>query len=674
VRAATIAFDGWVLDPESGDLERAGSRIRLQEQPLQVLMELIAARGGLVTREQLIAKLWPKGVVDFDTGLNTVIRKLRVALGDTADTPRYIETLPRRGYRFIGTLDARPDVPAHLSTPAPLLGSLPPPLGPPAPVAEVPGSASLAVQESALTHELPPGAEPPDSEAPRSRWTGRLPGRLRWRALLAYLAVLGVLALAFLWHYFRGIDAVPPRQSLTGVAPTAHSIAVLPFVNLSSDKEQEYFADGLAEELLDRLAKTPELHVIARTSSFSFKGKTDDIRTIAAKLGVANILEGSVRKSGKRLRINAELIRTDTSEHIWSETFERDLDDVFKMQDEIATAVAAALKIRLLPAGPQSPRSELHTVNLEAYDLYLQGKESYNRGDAAGYQRAVTALRDAVARDPQYAAAYAALALAEFWSEDTTPSPANAGYERALAAAEKAVALAPEEAAGYSARGFLRAVYRFEFAAAQSDLAKAVALNTGDANVLHRSAVVLAVLGDLPTAIGREQKALALDPLSSEICMRLAFFYVAVQRFAEARPLYEKSLAIAPNSVRAHFNLGELALLEQRPAEALAVYRQTGFETLSLAGQAKAEYSLGHDDVSRRILAELVAKYASAASYYIAAVYAWRGDSDKAFECLERSYAQRESGLTWIKIDSNFRSLHSDARYRVLLRKMDLPD
>jgi TolB-like protein/DNA-binding winged helix-turn-helix (wHTH) protein/Tfp pilus assembly protein PilF len=667
VRAATIAFDGWVLDPESGDLERAGSRIRLQEQPLLVLMELIAARGGLVTREQLIAKLWPKGVVDFDTGLNTVIRKLRVALGDTADTPRYVETLPRRGYRFIGTLDAHGEVSARLSPPAP-------PLESPVPVAAVPGSASLAVPGSVLTHELAAVAGPADSEAPGLRWPGRLPGRLTWRALIAWVAVLGVVALPFVWHYFRAIEVARPQQSAAWPPHIAHSIAVLPFVNLSSDKEQEYFADGLAEELLDRLAKTPDLHVIARTSSFSFKGKADDIPTIAAKLGVANILEGSVRKSGKRLRVSAQLIRTDTSEHIWSETFERDLDDVFKVQDEIASAVEAALKIRLLPAGPQSARSELHTANLQAYDLYLQGKESYNQGNVAGYQHAVTVLRDAIALDPQYAAAYAALALAEYWSEDTTPSPSNAGYERALAAGEKAVALAPEEAAGYSARGFLRAVYRFGFAAAQSDLAKAVTLNAGDANVLHRSAIVLAILGDLPAAIDREQKALTLDPLSAEICMRLAFFYVAAQRLAEARPLYEKSLAIAPNSVRAHFNLGQLELLEHRPAEALTAFRQTALETFSLTGQARAEYSLGHDEVSRRILGELVARYANQAAYQVATVYAWRGDSDKAFEWLERSYVQRDGSLPWIKIDSNFRSLHSDARYRALLGKMNLPD
>jgi TolB-like protein/thioredoxin-like negative regulator of GroEL len=469
-------------------------------------------------------------------------------------------------------------------------------------------------------------------------------------------------------------SAAQANAAPTAFSPPPHSIAVLPFVNMSGDKEQEYFADGLAEELLDLLAKTPDLHVIARTSSFSFKGKSDDIPTIAAKLRVANILEGSVRKSGNRLRISAQLIRTDTSEHLWSETFERDLNDVFKVQDEIAAAVAAALKIHLLPTQQHSLRSEPRTGNLEAYDLYLQGKESFNHGDAAGYQRAVAAFRGATELDSKYAAAYAALALAEFWNEDSNPNATNAGYDRALAAAEKAVALAPDQAAGYAARGFLRTSYRFDFAGAQSDLAKAVALNPGDADVLHRSAIMLATLGDLPAAIEREQKALALDPLSAEICMRLAFFYVAAGRFAEARPLYERALTIAPNSIRALYNLGDLELFENRPEAALAAFRQNESDAFRLQGQARAEYSLGHAEASQRLLQEYIAEHRNDDPYAIARVYAWRGETDKAFEWLERALVIRQTSMAWLKIDPIFRSMHNDARYKHLLREMHLPE
>jgi Flp pilus assembly protein TadD len=341
------------------------------------------------------------------------------------------------------------------------------------------------------------------------------------------------------------------------------------------------------------------------------------------------------------------------------------------VQDEIASAVAAALKLQLLPLQAQSYRSELRTRNLEAYDLFLQGRERYNQGNAAGYQGAVTALQNATAVDSQYAAAYAALGLAEFWAEDANPGATRAGYDRALAAAEKAVALAPDEAVGYSARGFLRTVYRFDFAGAQSDLAKAVALNPGDASVLHRSAVLLATLGQLSAAIDEEQKALTLDPLSAEICMRLAFFYVAAERFADARPLYEKALAIAPNSVRARVNLGDLELLENRLEAASAAYRQNESESFMLAGQARVEYSVGHNEASQKLLQELIAKHRDD-PYGIARVCAWRGEADKALEWLERAYIMREPALNWLKIDPFFRDLRKEARYTALLHKMNL--
>jgi tetratricopeptide (TPR) repeat protein len=230
----------------------------------------------------------------------------------------------------------------------------------------------------------------------------------------------------------------------------------------------------------------------------------------------------------------------------------------------------------------------------------------------------------------------------------------------------------PGLAAGYSARGFLRAVYRFDFAGGQADLDKAVALSPGDASVLHRSAVVLAVLGDLPAAIARDEKALALDPLSAEISMRLGFFLVSNQQLAQARPLYEKALAIAPNSTRALAHLAELNLLENQPERALADFRQMEDEGFNLSGQAMAQFSLGHVDVSRGVLEQMIAK--KEPSYGIAEVYAWRGEKDKAFEWAERAYAERDMGITWLKIDTYFRGLRGDPRYKVLLRKMNLPE
>jgi TolB-like protein/DNA-binding winged helix-turn-helix (wHTH) protein len=654
VGANKIGFDGWVLDPESGDLERAGTRIRLQEQPLQVLIELIDARGGVVTRDQLIAKLWPKGVVDFDTGLNTAIRKLRVALGDTADTPRYIETLPRRGYRFIAAPDALPE-------PSP-------------PIAPAP-------QEPLSRAETPPeqGRDPPAAAAgaaaaPQAMATPGAPYR---RSRIVLSVALGLAAAYFLADWVWLSRRVPADQRMTATATAVFdkSIAVLPFADMSEKKDQEYFADGLSEELIDMLTKVPELRVPARTSSFYFKGKQATIADIAKALGVAHVLEGSVRKSGNTLRITAQLVRVDNGYDVWSETYDRPLDDIFKIQDEIAGAVVAALRVHMLPMQQPSARQEPRTGNLAAYNLYLQGRQSYNQGDTAGYHHAATAFQAAIALDPSYAAAYADLAMAQFWlTSDENPSAdaGAAGLDRAYAAAEKAVALAPGLAAGYSARGFLRVVYRFDFAGAQADMDKAVALSPGDADILHRSAVLLAVLGKLPAAIAREEQALALDPLSGEICMRLGFFLAANQQLAQAREWYEKALVIAPNSTRARYHLGELELLENHPQQALATFRQAGLGGFSLVGQAKAQFSLGHVDVSQRILEQLIAKQES--TYQIAEVYGWRGEKEQALAWAERAFDERDMGLTWLKIDTDFRSLRGDARYTALVRKMNLPE
>jgi TolB-like protein/DNA-binding winged helix-turn-helix (wHTH) protein len=650
VGAKKIGFDGWVLDPDSGDLERAGTRIRLQEQPLQVLLQLIDSRGGVVTREQLISKLWPKGIVDFDTGVNTAIRKLRVALGDTADTPRYIETLPRRGYRFIAALE-------------------PDPAREPEPEAQRQPESAAGVP----TSDVPPVRTLEDSPPQTA-----VPPRTGYRRYIALLTAL-TLALVGVAVVRVWISREPARESAATVTPSfsppPHSVAVLPFVNNSGDKDQEYFSDGLSDELINMLTKVPELRVPARTSSFYFKGKQATIADIAKALGVAHVLEGSVRKSGNTLRITAQLVRVDNGYDVWSETYDRKLEDIFKVQDDIAGAVVTALRVHLLPMQQPAAQDELRTENLEAYNQYLQGRQSYNQGDARGYQRAVTAFRAATALDPRYATAYADLALAQFWltTEETTSAKTGAaGFDSALAAAEKAVALAPGLAAGYSARGFLRAVYRFDFAGGQADLDKAVALSPGDASVLHRSAVLLAVLGDLPAAIARDEKALALDPLSAEISMRLGFFLVSNQQLAQARPLYEKALAIAPNSVRALAHLAELNLLENQPERALADFRQMEDEGFNLGGQAMAQFSLGHVDVSRGLLEQIIAK--KEPPYGIAEIYAWRGEKDKAFEWAERAYAERDMGITWLKIDTYFRSLRGDARYRALLHKMKLPE
>jgi TolB-like protein/DNA-binding winged helix-turn-helix (wHTH) protein len=620
------------IDSGTQVVSRAGETIALPKLSYDLFLVLVRTAPNLVSLDELMRLVWPGIVVSPET-VSQRIKLLRDALGDDSREPRYIAGLRGRGYQMIAAVN------------------------------------ELGAEPAA---SAPATVDPPDLgvKAPTPR-----PETRRNRLLLIGTFAVFVLALGWILADKFRIPKPIAQGKATAAAPALasipeKSIAVLPYVDMSEKRDQEYFSDGLSEELIDMLTKVPELRVPARTSSFYFKGKQETIAEIAKALGVVHVLEGSVRKSGNTLRVTAQLIRVDNGYHLWSETYDRKLDDIFKVQDEIADAVVAALKVNLLPLQQPSAQEELRTANLSAYNLYLQGRQSYNQGNIAGYQNAVAAFRAATALDSRYAAAYAALALAQFWAADNINDVS--GYESALAAAEKAVALAPELAEGYSARGFLRGIYRFDFAGAQADLDKAVALNPSDATVLHRSAILLAVFGRLPEAIAREEKASALDPLSEEICRRLGFFFAANQQFARARPLYEKALVIAPHSFHAQYNLGELELSENRLEQALLMFQQTEDEADRLAGQAKAEYSLGHFDASRSALNQLIAKHGMDV-WAIATVYAWRGEKDQAFEWAGRAYVQRDTGFTWIKIDSNFRNLRGDPRYKALLKKMNLP-
>ena len=523
----------------------------------------------------------------------------------------------------------------------------------------------------------PPAAAAAAPHAPGLAADTHAQTRLNSKWLWLGLVLVGIAA-----GYFAFDRFVPSkRNAQTAATPTVQSpsigpgtiseksIAVLAFVNMSSDKEQEYFSDGLAEELLDLLAKTPGLHVIARTSSFSFKGKSEDIPTIAGKLKVANILEGSVRKSGNRLRVTTQLIRADTGEHIWSETYDRELKDVFKVQDEIAGAVVAALKLKLAPAQNAAAHG---TANTEAYNQYLLGRQFLNRGTFDGDRLAVEAYRKAVALDPGYAAAYAGLSTAEGRLADATGD--LSGFKQARAAAEKAVALAPEQADGYVARGYFRFNWGWDWAAAQEDLAKAIELDAGDSTVQLRYGELLGSLGRLPEAIAATKKAIELDPLSDSAWQALDQYFISRGDFAAAHEANRRALEINPESAYTLNDLGTLQLLEGNAAEAKATFRKQDFENGRLAGLAMAQHSLGHVKESQQALDEEIAKHAQDGAYQIAEAYAWRGEKNKAFEWLERAYRQRDGGLSSIKFDSLMVSLLGDPRYHALLRKMNLPD
>jgi len=495
---------------------------------------------------------------------------------------------------------------------------------------------------------------------------------------LTIITLLFVLGGGIFWLRDRGDETrvIAERTSVARptVATTDKSIAVLPFVDMSQGKDQEYFSDGLTEELLNLLARIPELRVIGRTSSFQFKGRNEDLRVIAEKLGVANLLEGSVRKSRNKVRITAQLINAANGSHLWSDTYDRDLDDIFAVQDEIAAAVVAALKLQLLPDHKVSS-ARYRTANPAAHTQYLLGRQFFNRTNSDDFRRAIAAYREAIELDPDYAAAYAGLAVAE---NELSHDPGNtlenvlAAQQRALAAADRAIAIDPLLSEGYAARGFLRFTINWDWAGAEADLSRAFALDPGSYRTYTCYACFLASLGRLPEALAINKKATELDPLSADTWFRRSTQLNAAGRLPEARKAAMRALEISPEHGFAWFNLGVTSLLESDPKAALAEFHKASKGRRG-AGVAMAEHDLGHDKQSQDALDALVATYALTNAYQIAEVHAWRGERDEAFNWLERAYTQHDGTLVQIKFDPLFAKLRADPRFSAMLTKMGLP-
>ena len=482
------------------------------------------------------------------------------------------------------------------------------------------------------------------------------------------LACLGLFVAAPGAIYYLVVRKAAPAR-----IPPGPSVAVLPLVNLSSDKEQEYFSDGLSEELLNLLAKVPGLHVAARTSTFAFKGKSEDVGTIAEKLHVATVLEGSVRKSGDQIRITTQLVNAADGYHLWSETYDRKLTDVFAVQDDIARAVVDALKLKLLEPPTSKDR---RTASTEAYNEYLLGQQLFRRYNVEGFSRAKQAYEKAVALDPSYAPAWAALALARFWVADSsdTLTAVTTGQESAVAAADKAIALGPDLPDGYLARGFVRVPIQWDFDGARADLQRALSLKPNDPDVLSTYAlVVLRPLGRFSEAIRALRKSAELDPLNPRVWSVLGSMQIAAGDYGPARDALNRSLEISPDQSFTSFHLGATYLLEGNPAAAMAIFPRSTSEIFRLAGLALAEHSLGHPRESQRALDQMISRFAHAGAYQIAEVYGWRGEKDRALEWLERARVQRDAGFINVKTDPLLRNLRGDPRYAALLVQMHMP-
>jgi TolB-like protein/cytochrome c-type biogenesis protein CcmH/NrfG len=442
---------------------------------------------------------------------------------------------------------------------------------------------------------------------------------------------------------------------------------------MSEKRDQEYFADGLSEELIDLLTKTADLQVPARTSSFYFKGKSEDIPTIAKRLMVANVLEGSVRKSGNHLRVTAQLVRADNGFHLWSETYDRQLNDIFKVQDDIANAVVAALKLKLVVSPSARDRQ---TTNPEAYNQYLIGRHIYDGGNWQEDNNAAFAFRKAVDLDPDYATAWAGLAVAtsEF-AVTRPPDEWNVLTQEALRAADKAIAIHPDVADGFGARGYIRSQNHFDFRGASEDFKHALTLEPDNSGVLLLYAMyLLRPTGHLDEGIAAMQKALKSDPLNAEGWRGIGMLYFFRGDSRMAREALQRSLEINPKQPDTAAIDAYTSLVEGQPAIALSVSSRATSECYQQQVAALAEHDLGHTPAAQRWLGDLIAKHAGGCAYQIAEVYAWWGDNNQAIAWLERSYTQKDSGLLYVKPDRLLNRLHADPRFTTFLLKMNLPE
>jgi serine/threonine protein kinase/tetratricopeptide (TPR) repeat protein len=446
------------------------------------------------------------------------------------------------------------------------------------------------------------------------------------------------------------------------------SIAVLPFLDMSEKKDQGYFSDGLSEELITSLAQIHDLQVIARTSSFHFRNMQTPIAEIGSTLSVAHVLEGSVRRAGNTVRVTAQLIRADSGVPIWSQTYDRDVKDIFQVQDDIAAAVVAALKLKLLPTQGFDPH---RSDNPQAYDQYLLARQFGRRGNLEDIERAIAAYSRAIALDPGFAAAYAGLSFTETAIANSTQDAAR--FSQARDAAEKALNLAPQLVDAYRARALFR-LETLDFAGARADSEQALALAPGDSAVQSLYGVQIAAFGKIPQAITAMNKAIELDPLNSYAWANVGLFLTESRDYTAARRALERALAITPSNDAFHFALGQLDMLQGKLTDALAEFQKQGGEGVRLMGDAMIERASSHEKQSLQALKELIAKHAGDMAYQVGDVYAWRGDRDKAFEWLERAYQQRDSGLNGIAYDPLLAGLQSDSRYGALLKKLELSE
>jgi TolB-like protein len=443
---------------------------------------------------------------------------------------------------------------------------------------------------------------------------------------------------------------------------------------MSPAKDQEYFSDGLAEQLINDLAKVSGLKVVGRSSAFQFRGRNDDLRDVGRKLGVANVLEGSVRREGNNVRITAELIKANDGFQLWSQSYDREIKDIFAVQDEIAQATADALQVKLLGSNGQPVASPSRSTNPEAYQAYLQAQYFIGRGASKEDLDKALAFTDmAIKLDETYAPAWALRAKVQNFMATVSLTDVREGFRRASGDAERAIALDPTSASGYVELARTQIFFDWDLDAARTCLTKAVALEPNNAAVMQIQSRLSALSGNLGQAVKFGEQAVALDPLDSTSRLQLGYVLYVASRDDEAQAELQKALGLNSQAVFVHATLGKVLIAERKPQQALAEIEKEPSEWGKLTGEVMAYHALGRERDSNAALAALIEKYHTDSAFQIAEVYAFCGEPDKSFAWLERAYEQRDAGLPEIETDPLFKNLRNDPRYTGLLKKIRVP-
>ncbi len=634
---SVLRFGTFEVSLRSGELHKAGVKIRVQQQPLKLLEILLERPGEVVTREVLRSRLSAnESFGDFDQAVNIAIAKLRSALGDSAESPRYIETLPKRGYRFIADVTVVDgDAPAKK----------------PEPEAVDPNKTELQhrSQDAPLIAGSKPGLWP-------------LKPKIVVPALILCLAILGV---------WRVRSAAPSHTAI-------RSLAVLPLDNLSGDPSREYFADGMTDELITDLAQIRALRVISRTSVMMYKGARKPLPQIARELNVDAVVEGTVLLSGNQVRITAQLIKAPADKHLWAESYEGDLRDTLALQKKVAEAIAQQIRIEVTPQ-EQAELKAAKTVDPDAYEAYLKGRYFWNKRTADGLEKAVDYFNQAIAKDPAYAAAYSGLAdtyalLGDWQYAVMTPKEA---LPKAKAAALKALELDDSLSEAHTSLAFCLDGFGWDLQAGDREFRRAIELNPGYATAHHWYAWHLILLGRNSEAIAEMKKAVSLDPLSLIINVDLAELLVIAHLPDESIQQSRKTIEMDPDFALAHNQLGQAYLEKHMSEEAIAELKRaaqlSGDSPTCTANLARAYAAAGKRQEATVLLNDLRKRsadgYSQAAE--IAMVYVALGDKDQAMTWLNQAYEERFN--PGVLLRTGFDPLRSDPRFQDLLRRVGLP-